>query len=131
MLFSGKIRFHDVARLTARCFLFATYDLPLFATLRRYSPLFETIRAIRYSRLSAIRVFQTPVNESSFNIIVYVNSYLHFSSCLSLKFFLWLTEMLSCFRSLTQSLHRKEKGRRRSFECFSLVLSLLTLFKSS
>ena len=40
MLFSGKIRFHDVARLTARGVLFATicYDLPLLATTGHYSP---------------------------------------------------------------------------------------------
>ena len=40
MLFSGKIRFHDVARLTARCVL--------FASIFHYTPLFETIRTIRY-----------------------------------------------------------------------------------
>ena len=41
MLFSGKIRFHDVATLTARCVL--------FATICHYSPLFETIRTVHYS----------------------------------------------------------------------------------
>ena len=40
MLFSGKIRFHDVAKLTARCVL--------FATICRYSPLFTTIRDYSY-----------------------------------------------------------------------------------
>ena len=47
---AGKIRFHDVARLTARGVL--------FATICHYSPLFKTsrtIRTIRYSRLFAIR----------------------------------------------------------------------------
>jgi len=55
MLFGGKIRFHDVARLTAR--------YVLFVTICQYSPLFEAIRTIhtiRYLRLFAIRVLQTP-----------------------------------------------------------------------
>ena len=36
MLFSGKIRIHDVAWLTARCDLFC-HDSPLFAAIRDYS----------------------------------------------------------------------------------------------
>ena len=81
MLFSGKIRFHDVARLTARCVLFATicHYSPLFTTIRRYSPLFETIRTIRdYSlfairdySLFAIRVFQTPFCMDWFHYIAH------------------------------------------------------------
>ena len=50
MLFSGKIRFHDVARLTARCVLFATicHYSQLFTTIRDYS-LFATIRYSGFS----------------------------------------------------------------------------------
>ena len=59
MLFSGKIRFHDVARLTARCVLFATicqYS-PLFAAIQHYSRLFTTIRD--YSHHSYYSLFAT------------------------------------------------------------------------
>ena len=82
MLFSGKIRLHDVARLTARCVLFATIchystlfalfvlfairDYSLFA-IRDYSPLFVLFAIRDYSLFAirdyspfAIRVFQTP-----------------------------------------------------------------------
>ena len=65
MLFSGKIPSHVAARLTARYWvpylLRCATNLPLFATIRHYSRLCATIRAIRdyrtirYSRLFAIR----------------------------------------------------------------------------
>ena len=74
MLFSGKIRFHDVARLTARCVLFATicHYSPLFAAIHHHSrlfPLFVLFATVRYSRLFAIRVFQTPLFEPSQNFV--------------------------------------------------------------
>ena len=76
MLFSGKIPFHVAARLTPR---FWVPHLLRFRTIRYCSPLFAlfeticTIRTIsyslfgtiRYSRLFAIRVFQTPNGGSS------------------------------------------------------------------
>ena len=52
MLFSRKIPFHNAARLTRRCVL--------FATIYHYPPLFTTVRTIHYSPLFAIQVFQTP-----------------------------------------------------------------------
>ena len=68
MLFSGKIRFHDVVRLTARCVLFATicHYSPLFTTIRDYSHYlyYSRLFAVRYSRLFAIQVFQIPDDNS-------------------------------------------------------------------
>ena len=51
MLFSGKIRFHDVARLTARCVLFATicHYSPLFVAIHHYSRLFVLFAIRNYS----------------------------------------------------------------------------------
>ena len=71
MLFSGKIRFHDVARLTARCVLFAaiSHYSPLFTTIRDYS-YYSRLFAVRYSRLFAIRysgVPDTPGAQPSLN----------------------------------------------------------------
>ena len=56
MLFSGKIRFHDVARLTARS-TFATicHYSPLFAAIHHYSRLFVLFATIRCSLFATIR----------------------------------------------------------------------------
>ena len=75
MLFSGKIRFHDVERLTARCVLFATicHYSPLFTTIRDYS-YSSRLFAVRYSRLFAIRYSGFPDTRSCDIPLIVVNS---------------------------------------------------------
>ena len=51
MLFSGKIRLHDVARLTAKCVLFATicHNSPIFVVIHHNLRLFVLFATIRHS----------------------------------------------------------------------------------
>ena len=65
MLFSRKTRFHDVARLTVRCVLFATicHNSPIFGAIHHNSRLFVLFATIRCSLFATIRYsgFRHPV----------------------------------------------------------------------